>query len=73
MTNRDQLITELAEHITRQVISGLKESIRCCPTCIFFQKNETCRNTINCPQEPARPPADIIAFGCKLYIPDAGI
>jgi len=73
MTNEERLtlMKELADHITTQVITGLKEATRCCPHCVFWQtKEETCRNTINCPQSPARPPADVIAFGCKLFIPD---
>ncbi len=71
--NEDQRMTyirELAESVTAQVIEGLQNSVRCCPTCTFWQDaQETCRNEINCPQGPQRPPANIIAFGCKLYIP----
>jgi len=68
---RMALIEALAKDVTDRVIDGLLSSVRCCPNCAFWQKKEeTCRNTVNCPQLPARPPAGVIAFGCKLFIPD---
>jgi len=75
MTDDERMknLHELAQRVTAQVIEGLKEATRCCPNCVFWLKEpEQCRNTINCPQSPGRPPADVIAFGCKQFIPDMG-
>lgn len=69
---RMKLLKELADHVTTQVLDGLMLATRACPNCTFWQsQTEQCRNTINCPQGPQRPPADVIAFGCKLFVPDA--
>lgn len=70
MTDNDRLklIQELAKGVTDQVIAGLLESVRCCPHCThWLETPELCANVINCPAGPARPPANIIAFGCDHF------
>ena len=72
MTNDERmaLITTLANDVTNQVIQGLIEATRCCITCEYWiAQGELCGNKINCPQQPARPPATIIAYGCPNYKP----
>lgn len=67
---RMRILNELAANVTQQVMDGLLLSVRCCPNCEFWEtKTELCNNRVNCPQAAARPPADIIAFGCNQYKP----
>lgn len=65
---RLEMIQQIADSVTNQVIIGLQESVRTCVHCEhWLDKPELCSNVINCPGGPARPPATIIAFGCDHF------
>lgn len=70
MTDDERMnnLTALATMVTAQVIEGLAANVRCCINCQFFvEQSELCTNKNNCPQEPARPPARVIALGCPNH------
>jgi len=65
---RLEMIQQIAAQITSDVITGLQETVRCCIHCRYWQaQQELCNNPVNCPVNPARPPATFIAFGCAQY------
>ena len=65
---RLEMMQQIASSITNEIIVGLQESVRTCVHCEFWlRERELCNNATNCPQGPARPPANIIAFGCDHF------
>lgn len=65
---RLELIQQIAMSVTNEIIVGLQEATHTCLHCEFWLKErELCNNAINCPGGAARPPANIIAFGCDHF------
>lgn len=57
-------LREGLDHHALRITTALREARRTCITCCYFNdKTETCEYV----KPPARPPAQVIAFGCPEY------
>lgn len=60
--DRTGLAVEVADRLAKQITDGLKDAIKCCVNCEYFdEEKETCK------QFGQRPPARVIAFGCEAF------
>lgn len=64
-TARKQNITLLAQELAAELETVIDRHLRSCLTCMYFKEDaEVCEHKQN---SGLRPPARVIAFGCKLY------
>lgn len=55
-------IDAMAQQIASHIGNELRRIVPCCPNCLHWNnENETCT------KYSARPPASVIAFGCKDF------
>jgi hypothetical protein len=62
-TLREDRVYEMRQHLYDWLVSYHPNLMRTCLTCLHFQEsNEMCKTY------KARPPARVIAYGCKDYM-----